>query len=429
MEGFDDSLFPNTEALQSWDGIDGASTPLGGCALSSLPLGAVDDMEGVAASSTGEGLPTYRATSRSAGRVPGLPSPSYDDKFDRSPASGKTNGFVMAPMTMSTQEPSLLSAEQQALEDLLMERAIDDAMRLHHERNEISHSRYATAIRFGELLEAVELDDVRRGSIPLLEGTGQKYPTWIRAADVLHKEIPEINAETEALEAAATAAELERVKDAIYEEVEKAARLLAEVDPQAGIATEDFISDDQTSLEELFGDDEGGTLLPGADVLAWDFELGDSAEELAASALASMKMESGQDDIVAVVARKLAPEWDAAAAAGRAERNFSTDDYKMKRGGETASEIVNESTGAATGSELEESSNDMEEDDENEEARVGKDIDKRQDEDEEFGGEDIEDIKEIYTMTDDEDGDYHALGFLEGALSEDDGGDSGRGKY
>lgn len=362
-----------------------------------------DDDEASSLGAGGESLPTYRTSSHSPSRLAGASTASNAGGVS---SSRYTYASTTSSGGISVRDPDSVPPEVQAIEDLLMERAVDEAMVWHHKRNEISHSRYATATRFGEILEAVELDDVRRGAIPLLDGTGEKYPSWIRAAEILHEQIPEINAETEAIEIAASEAELQRVKDAILEEVDNAVRLLSDIDPQAGIGRDEIAPDLETSLEELFGDEDDGTLLPGADALNWDFGEGNVEEDLAASALASMKIEGRQDDIVAVVARKLAPEWDAAAAEGRAEKikkdlDSSSDEEEQLENRRRKSER-NMSVKASVDMVPEES--DDEEDIEGQE----------------YTGQEIEDIEEMYTMTDEDDADYHALGLLDGTISEDD---------
>jgi len=171
----------------------------------------------------------------------------------RSPYNGP-----MAPL--ATGMTTELTPEQAALEQYLMEQAVDEGMKLHHARLEAAHSRFAASLRFADFLEEVENEDVRRGAAPLLAGTGQKMPSWIRASEVMAPEMELLNEAMRDLEEKASAAELQRAHDAILDEVDMAARLLAETDPQAGISLDDS-ADSPEALDALFWDEDA--LLPG----------------------------------------------------------------------------------------------------------------------------------------------------------------------
>jgi hypothetical protein len=339
-----DAAWHAASPLQSWDGIDGAPTPFSVSSLSSLPLGDVDAAEAAAAAN--EGLPTYRTTSLGGGSkrttgyggVSGGPAgstsaslPSRGRQQQQQKQQQQAGAIAASGLFLKPLEE--MDPQQAALEDLLMHRAVDEAMALHHERMETGHSRFATALRFGELLEAVELEDYHRGTVPLLPGTGQKLPTWVRAAEVLHEEMPELNALAAAVEEAASEAELQRVKDAILEEVDSAVRLLADVDPQAGISRQELPAS-ESALEDLFGDEEDGTLLPGVGpLLSQGYpQQTDSAEDerLREIGLAAVKGEylAGKQtltnrDIETMAWQRLAPEMDEAAAEGRAARGLA----------------------------------------------------------------------------------------------------------
>jgi len=197
------------------------------------------------AAAASEGRPTYR-NSRGIGGGGG-----GSDAYGRSSYS--------LPQ-MATGVAGEVSAEQAALENYLMEQAVDAGMVLHHARLESAHNRFVVSLRFAELLEEVEMEDVRRGVAPVLEGTGQKMPTWIRASEFLAPEMPALNEAAAKAEIVASEAELKRVKNSLMDQIDALGRLLAETDPQAGIRVEDLPAPPE-ALEDLFWDDE--TLLPG----------------------------------------------------------------------------------------------------------------------------------------------------------------------
>jgi hypothetical protein len=223
-----------------WEGSDpgGAlGTPTSLQSLSFDELAAEDPAEG----DTG-GLASYRAASSAARAYAATPA-------------------AAAPGAVPVRAPEDLSPQEAALEEYYMSEAVDYGMWLHHERQERSHSRYASSIRFGQLLEEVESEDVRRGVAPLVPGTGLKMPSWIRASEALVPEIDDLNAVAAAAEIEASARELVRMREAILEEGRAARQLVAITDPFAGIsADEDSVAPE--AIDELFGDPE--TMLPGA---------------------------------------------------------------------------------------------------------------------------------------------------------------------
>ena len=223
-----------------------------GNGLQSLPLGESEVKEVRDADS--DGLPSYRSSSRSS-KTYGSPT-------------------VPTPTTQPVRCLEDLSPEEAALEEYLMNDAVDSAMWLHHARLEHAHSRYAVSIKFSQLLEEIELDDVRRGTVPLVPGTGMKMPTWIRASEELEPQLDAINAAQAQAEIIANDAELQRMKDVILAEVEAAEQLLAITDPFAGVSIEDPTAAPE-ALDELYGDAE--TLLPGARI---DLTSTDMMEEM-----------------------------------------------------------------------------------------------------------------------------------------------------
>lgn len=229
----------DANAQPGWEGSDPGGALSLGNALQSLPMGETEAAEAAAVDT--EGLPSYRASSR----------------------NGKAYGA--AAMAMPTPPPmrSLedLSPQEAALQEFLMNEAVDAGMWLHHARLENSHSTYATSIRFGAILEDVESEDVRRGAVPLVPGTGMKMPTWIRASEEIMPQMEALNAAQAQLEIEANEAETQRVKDSIFEEVAAAQELLAVTDPFAGVSLPDPTAAPE-ALDELFGDPD--TLLPGA---------------------------------------------------------------------------------------------------------------------------------------------------------------------
>ena len=224
---------------EAWEGSDPGGSLGIGIALQSLPMGESETEE--AAEVDSEGLPSYRAASRSS-KSYGVPS-------------------VPVPNAMPVRNLEDLTPEEAALEEYLMNEAVDAGMWLHHEKLEKAHSRYAVSIKFGHLLEDVESEDIRRGAAPVVPGTGLKMPSWIRATEELLPQMDALNAATVKAEIEANDKELKRVKDSIMEEVEAAAQLLAVTDPFAGVSLEDPAAAPE-ALDDLFGDLD--TLLPGA---------------------------------------------------------------------------------------------------------------------------------------------------------------------
>lgn len=236
---------PDISLDQTWDGVDGSSSLLNTGSLSSLPFGEAEAAEAAAAAT--EGLPTYRNSSRTGGNSSSAP------RYASSPSMLPINGYVGPPEDMSP--------EQAALEDYLMNHAVSEGMKQHHARREHAHSRFAVSVKFAELLERVESDDVRRNAAPILQGTSQKMPTWIRAGEELNELMDELNTVQAEAEVHWNVEQHARMQDEILEDVEKAMRLLAATNPTAGI-TMDEATDGTESLDELFGSDES-TLLPG----------------------------------------------------------------------------------------------------------------------------------------------------------------------
>ena len=198
-------------------------------------------------------------------------------------------------------DPDKLPPEDMALEQFLMDQTLDYGMWLHHHYMETSHSRYATAIKFGQLIEEVEQEDVRMGKSPLVEGTGLKFPSWIRAAEALIPELEGLNAAQQAAELKWTEAELERVRNMIVEEGKAARQLVAVTDPFAGISPEEEPVAPE-ALEELFGDED--TLLPGVEIEIYSTEMMD---ELVGMSVADKRLQGmvSKENVVADSLRKL----------------------------------------------------------------------------------------------------------------------------
>jgi hypothetical protein len=224
---------------EAWEGSDPGGSLGIGVALQSLPMGESETEE--AAEVDSEGLPSYRAASRSS-KSYGVPT-------------------VPVPNAMPIRNIDDLTPEEAALEEHLMNEAVDAGMWLHHERLEKAHSRYSVSMRFAQILEDVESEDIRRGASPVVPGTGLKMPSWIRASEELLPQMDALNAATIKAEIEANEVELKRVRDSIMEEVEAAAQLLAVTDPFAGVSLEDPAAAPE-ALDDLFGDLD--TLLPGA---------------------------------------------------------------------------------------------------------------------------------------------------------------------
>lgn len=224
---------------EAWEGSDPGGSLGIGVALQSLPMGESETEE--AAEVDSEGLPSYRAASRSS-KSYGVPS-------------------VPVANAMPVRNIEDLTPEEAALEEYLMNEAVDAGMWLHHEKLEKAHSRYSVSMKFGQILEDVESEDIRRGAAPVVPGTGLKMPSWIRATEELLPQMDALNAATIKAEIEANEAELKRVRDNIMEEVEAAAQLLAVTDPFAGVSLEDPTAAPE-ALDDLFGDVD--TLLPGA---------------------------------------------------------------------------------------------------------------------------------------------------------------------
>ena len=233
--------------MQSWDGVDGAVSLLDTGALSSLPYG--DDEAAEAAAAASEGVPTYRG---SAGR---------GGQSERSFGGG---GIPALPTSRAFRKPGSQTAEEAALEDYLMEKAVDEGMVLHHARLEKAHNRYAVASAFGEVLEQIEQEDVWRNSEPLLPGTELRMPTWIRASEAIAPLIDELNEKIAAYEMEQSEIKLQEAEDQIIDQVEAARKLLSLTDPRAGLAVQPEAVEPE-ALDELFGDLD--TLLPGASSL------------------------------------------------------------------------------------------------------------------------------------------------------------------
>ncbi|KAI8102536.1 hypothetical protein M9435_006134 [Picochlorum sp. BPE23] len=229
-----------TDPMQSWDGLDGSASLLDAGALSSLPFGDVEAEEAAAAAS--EGVPTYRGKERGADQnLRGMPS--------------------MLPTSRTFRKPGTQTPQEAALEDFLMDRAVDEGMELHHARLEAAHNRYSVASAFGNVLQEIEQEDVWRNAEPLLPGTDLRIPTWIRASEAIMPLMDRLNEETIEYEKELTEAGLQEMEEQILEEVEAARKLLSLTDPKAGLSVESDIAD-MDALDEFFGDSE--TLLPGA---------------------------------------------------------------------------------------------------------------------------------------------------------------------
>jgi hypothetical protein len=232
--------------LQSWDGLDGSMSLFDDKALSSLPFGDVEAEEAAAAAS--EGVPTYRG--------------SGDGQFSGGTRSGIPPSL---PTSRVFRKPGTQTPEEAALEEFLMNKAVDEGMTLHHARLEAAHNRFSVASAFGELLEDIEQDDVWRNAEPLLPGTDLRMPTWIRASEAILPLMDELNAKTEQFEIELSEYSIQEAEEKILEEVESARRLLSLTDPKAGLSVDNDVTD-LDALDEFFAD--GDTLLPGAlDVL------------------------------------------------------------------------------------------------------------------------------------------------------------------
>ncbi len=232
--------------LQSWDGLDGSMSLFDDKALSSLPFGDVEAEEAAAAAS--EGVPTYRG--------------SGDGQF---PGTGRGGIPPTLPASRVFRKPGTQTPEEAAMEEFLMDRAVDQGMTLHHARLEAAHNRFSVASAFGELLEDIEQDDVWRNAEPLLPGTEMRIPTWIRASEAILPLMDELNAKTKVFEAEYSEYSLQGAEEEILEQVEAARKLLSLTDPKAGLSVDIDVADTDV-LDEFFAD--GDTLLPGAlDVL------------------------------------------------------------------------------------------------------------------------------------------------------------------
>jgi len=238
--------------MQSWDGVDGAVSLLDTGALSSLPYG--DDEAAEAAVAASEGVPTYRGSSGRGGQQP-------ERSFG---GGGGGGGIPVLPTSRAFRKPGSQTPEEAALEDYLMEKAVDEGMILHHARLEKAHNRYAVASAFGEVLEQIEQEDVWRNSEPLLPGTELRMPTWIRASEAIAPLIDDINEKIAAYEMEQSEIKLQEAEDQIIDQVEAARKLLSLTDPRAGLPVQpDAV--EVGALDELFGDLD--TLLPGASSL------------------------------------------------------------------------------------------------------------------------------------------------------------------
>jgi hypothetical protein len=240
--GWESSL--SDDPTQSWDGVDGAVSLLDAGSLSSLPFGDMEAEEAAAAAS--EGVPTYRG--------------SRDGRGDNM-QSGSRGVPPMLPTSRAFKKPGTQTPEEDALEEFLMSKAVDEGMTLHHARLEAAHNRYSVAAAFGELLEDIEQDDVWRNAEPLLPGTEMRIPTWIRASEAIVPLMDELNAATMEYEIQQSEVSLQEAEEHILEEVESARKLLSLTDPKAGLSVDPDAAD-LDALDEFFGDAE--TLLPGA---------------------------------------------------------------------------------------------------------------------------------------------------------------------
>ncbi len=233
--------------MQSWDGLDGSISLFDDKALSSLPFGDVEAEEAAAAAS--EGVPTYRGG-------------SADGQF---PGAARGGIPPTLPNSRVFRKPGTQTPEEAAMEEFLMDRAVDEGMTLHHARLEAAHNRYSVASAFGELLEDVEQDDVWRNAEPLLPGTEMRIPTWIRASEAIMPMMDELNDKTKVFEVEYSEYSMLGAEEEIQEQVEAARKLLSLTDPKAGLSVDSDVADADV-LDEFFAD--GDTLLPGAlDVL------------------------------------------------------------------------------------------------------------------------------------------------------------------
>ena len=224
-----------------------------------------------------------------------------------------------------------------------MDQTLDYGMWLHHHYMETSHSRYATAIKFGQLIEEVEQEDVRMGKSPLVEGTGLKFPSWIRAAEALIPELEGLNAAQQAAELKWTEAELERVRNMIVEEGKAARQLVAVTDPFAGISPEEEPVAPE-ALEELFGDED--TLLPGVEIEIYSTEMMD---ELVGMSVADKRLQGmvSKENVVADSLRKLSAASGAPMAGAVVRANNITE--RVRRQEELAQSQKLEALGQLSG--------------------------------------------------------------------------------
>lgn len=246
----------DVDPTQSWDGVDGATSLLDAGALSSLPYG---DAEVAEAAAVSDGLPTYRGGKSKHSAVTGIPVVS---------GAGSGNGYggisPVLPTSRAFRKPGSQTAEEAALEDYLVERAVDEGMALHHARLENAHNRYSISVAFGEILEEIEQEDVWRNAEPLLPGTELRMPTWIRASEAMEPLLDDLNEATRLYEIEQTEINIQEAEDHILDQVESARKLLSLTDPKAGLSVEPEGMEGD-ALDELFGD--GDTLLPGASSL------------------------------------------------------------------------------------------------------------------------------------------------------------------
>lgn len=182
-------------------------------------------------------------------------------------ANRKMPGYSRPPSSIQASLPSLQvmeerSPEELAREDYLMQLAVDAGMELHHSRLENAQSRYAMALAYAEILENVEMEDVRTQMAPLLEGTNLKMPSWIRASEQMVPYLDGINEAIAKAEIEDNERELQRIKNSIIDEVDEAIRMLIETDPNASPEVlPPMASTVPDSLDDLFGEED--TLLPG----------------------------------------------------------------------------------------------------------------------------------------------------------------------
>jgi hypothetical protein len=246
--------------LEDWDGVGPAGALWSGGALSSLPYREDDGAGGAGA---GGGAAAAAGGGAAGGGAPGAPSYRGGGAAAAPDARApRTYGAAALPTLGLLGAAPAPTAEAAALEDFLRERAVDAAMVLHHAAAEADLNRYAGTMRLAALLEAVEQEDVRLGAAPMLPGTGQKVPSWIRAREALHPELPALHAAQVAAEAAASAAAVRAARERLLDEVAAAAALLAETRPAAGLARDDATA--AAAEADLTLDDLMMDVLPGA---------------------------------------------------------------------------------------------------------------------------------------------------------------------